>query len=178
MFDATVEVTRTRIQNESSNNGYGYTRNMRPTEAYIQNNYQELFGDIEACGVQSPPKELTHKLGDYHTSEMLDYSPTLLAKYPAQLYTEDFDKAALDVRSQISAAMRYKYSHRELMEDSKVSINVFTNVQQMNFKLVLAPVWIAHMIEEDKDQRIALVNGQTGQVALGKSEKPQRQHSL
>src|SRR5204862_1474775 len=125
-----------------------------------------------------PSKELTRGLGDYHTRDLLDYSPNLLAKYPAQLYTQDFDEAALEARSQISAAMRYKFSRRELAEDEKVTINVFTNIQQMSFRLILAPVWIAHLIEQDKDHRTALVNGQTGQVALGKSEKPERNHSL
>jgi hypothetical protein len=178
MFDATVEVTRTRIQNEASTRSYGYNLSSIPVETYIQNKYSEIFGDIEVCGVQSPPKGLTHRLGDYHTSDLLDYSPTLLAKYPAQLYTQDFDEAALEVRSRISAAMRYKYNQRELTEDKKVTINVFTTIQEMSFKLVLAPVWIAHLIEEDKDLRTALVNGQTGQVALSKSEKPEHHHSL
>ncbi len=178
MFDATVEVTRTRIQNQSTNRSYGYTRTMSPVEPYVQTKYNEIFGDIEVCGVQSPSKELTRGLGDYHTRDLLEYSPNLLAKYPAQLYTQDFDEAALEARSQISAAMRYKFSRRELTEDEKVTINVFTNIQQMSFRLILAPVWIAHLIEQDKDHRTALVNGQTGQVVLGKSEKRQRNHSL
>jgi DNA-directed RNA polymerase subunit RPC12/RpoP len=178
MFDATVEVTRTRIRNQSSNSKYGYMRNMTPAEAYVQTKYNEIFSDLEVCGAQSPSKELTSGLGDYHTSDLLDYSPNLLAKYPAQLYTQDFDEAALEARSQISAAMRYKFGHRDLMEDEKVTINVFTNIQQMSFRLILAPVWIGHLIEQDKDHRTALVNGQTGQVILGKSEKPQRNHSL
>ncbi len=178
MFDAIVEVTRTRIQNQSTNRGYGYTRTITPVEPYVQTKYNEIFGDMEVCGVQSPSKELTRGLGDYHTSDLLDYSPNLLAKYPAQLYTQDFDQAALEARSQISTAMRYKFSRRETMEDEKVTINVFTTIQQMSFRLILAPVWIAHLIEQDKDQRTALINGQTGQVILGKSEKPQHNHSL
>ncbi len=178
MFDATVEITRTRIQNQASNRSYGYTRSMTPVEPYVQTKYNEIFGDMEICGVQSPPKELTRGLGDYLTSDLFEYSPSLLAKYPAQLYTQDFDEAALEARSQISAAMRYKFSRREPMEDEKVTINVFTNIQHMSFRLILAPVWIAHLIEQDKDRRTALINGQTGQVALGTSEKPQHNHSL
>jgi ribosomal protein S27AE len=178
MFDTTVEVTRTRIQDQPTNRGYGYTRVMIPTETYVQSKYSEIFGDLEVCGVQSPPKQLTRGLGDYHTSELLEYSPNLLATYPAQLYTQDFDDAALEARSQISAAMRYKYSKREPLEDEKVTINVFTNIQQMSFRLILAPVWIAHLVEQDKDQRMALVNGQTGQVSMGKSEKPPKNHAL
>lgn len=178
MFDATVEVSRTRIRTEPTNRGYGYTRTMTPAETYVQTKFNEIFGDIEVCAAASPAKELTRQLGDYHTSEMLDYSPNLLAKYPAQLYTQDFDAAALEARSYISAAMRYKFGSRDLGETEKVTINVFTNIQQMNFRLVLAPVWIAQLVEQDKDRRTALVNGQTGQVVLGKSEKPQRKRAL
>ncbi len=175
MFDSTVEVTRTRILTEASNRSYGYTRSMIPAQTYVQTKYNEIFSDVEVCGSLSPSKELTRQLGDYHTVDMLDYSVNLLAKYPAQLYAQDFDEAALEARSQISAAMRYKFNRRELSEPENVTINVFTNIQQMSFRLVLAPVWISHLIEEDKDRRMALVNGQTGSVALGKSEKPNRQ---
>lgn len=178
MFDATVEVSRTRIRTEASNRSFGYTRNMTPPETYTQTKFNEIFGDVEVCAALSPAKELTRQLGDYHTADMLGYSPNLLAKYPAQLYTQDFDAAALEARSYISAAMRYKFGSRDMGDTEKVTINVFTNVQQMSFRLVLAPVWIAHLIEQDKDRRTALVNAQTGQVVLGKSEKPQRNHAL
>lgn len=178
MFDATAEVTRTRIRTESNTGKYGYMRNMAPSDVYTQTKFSELFSDIEVCAAVSPPKDLTRQLGDYHTADMLAYSPTLLATYPAQLYTQDFDQAALEARSLISAAMRYKHGQRDAGETEKVTINVFSNIVQMNFRLVLAPVWIAHMVEEDRDHRTALVNGQTGQVVLGKSEKPTVKYPL
>ena len=177
MFDATVEVSRTRIVTEPTNRGYGYTRIMTPQPTYTQTKNSEIFADVEVCAAASPAKELTRQLGDYHTSELLDYSPNLLAKYPAQLYTQDFDSAALEARSYISAAMRYKHGKRDAGETEKVTINVFTNIQQMSFRLILAPVWVAHLVEQDKDQRTALVNAQTGLVVLGKSEKPQRRRT-
>ncbi|MBL8118428.1 MAG: hypothetical protein J0L63_04325 [Anaerolineae bacterium] len=174
MFDATAQVTRTRIQNEPSNSRYGYLRSMAATPIQTQSQYTEMFADIEVCAVDSPAAEMTRQLGDYHTREMVQYDPSLLARYPAELYTKDFDQAALDARSYISAAMRYKYGRREGMEDEKVTINVFSTVQQMSFQLVLVPVWIAHLVEEDRDRRSALVNGQTGLVVLGKTEKWRR----
>jgi uncharacterized Zn finger protein (UPF0148 family) len=174
MFDATADVTRTRIQNEPSTKGYGYTRVMTPAEAYAQSRYQETFLDVEVCAVTSPAPELTRQLEDYHTRDMVEYNPTLLAKYPAQLYGMDFDEAALEARSHISAAMRYKFGRREVTEDNDVTINVLTMIQHMSFRLVLAPVWIANLTEVDKEQRTALVNGQTGRVVLGKSERPRR----
>lgn len=172
MFDATADVTRTRIQTEPSTKGYGYTRVINPTDSYVQSRFQEAFLDVEVCAVNSPPRELTRQLGDFHTRDMVQYDPTLLAKYPAQLYVTDFDQGALEARSYISAAMRQKFSKREVTEDSDVTINVLTSFQQMSFRLILAPVWIATLIEVDREQRSALVNGQTGQVVLGKSEKP------
>ena len=69
--------------------------------------------------------------------------------------------------------MRDKYDNRQLSDDRQVSIHVTTAIQQMSFRLVLLPVWIATLVEQDKDVRGALVNGQTGQVVLGKAEKPQ-----
>ena len=46
-------------------------------------------------------------------------------------------------------------------------------IQNMSFRLVLLPVWVASLMEDDGDVRAALVNGQTGKVALGKAEKRQ-----
>ncbi|MEZ4667144.1 MAG: hypothetical protein R3E39_04365 [Anaerolineae bacterium] len=178
MFDATADVTRTRIQTEPSTKSYGYTRVVTPSNAYVQSHYQEAFLDVEVCAVTSPVAELTRQLGDYHTRDLVEYDPSLLSKYPAQLYVTDFDQAALEARSYISAAMRQKFGRREVTEDNDVTINVLTNVQQMSFRLILAPVWIATLTEMDKDRRTALVNGQTGQVVLGKSEKPQKKSDL
>jgi hypothetical protein len=70
--------------------------------------------------------------------------------------------------------MRLKYGARELSDNDEVTITVFTNVVQMGFRLVLAPVWVATLTEKDGDVRTALVNGQTGKVVLGKAQKPRR----
>ena len=39
-------------------------------------------------------------------------------------------------------------------------------------RLVLVPVWAMTINERDGEVRPALVNGQTGKVALGKAAKP------
>jgi hypothetical protein len=45
-------------------------------------------------------------------------------------------------------------------------------VKQMHFRLLLLPVWVGMLEEQDGDRRPALVNGQTGKVVLGKVLKP------
>ncbi len=163
LFDATVEISRTIIVNNPSGD-----RNRRPREPYQRTTINDALYDVEVCAVKSPPPGLTHQLGDYHPGEMLAYTPELLAKYPAQLYTTDVDRAALEAHSIISNIMRSKHN---VHESSDVTVSVFSNIQQMSFRLVLAPVWIAQLVEVDKDRRVALVNGQTGKVVLGKTEK-------
>lgn len=165
VFDAMVEVTRTRIDNNPSPD-----RNRFVAPAYQQTKQSDAIYDLEVCGVKSPASELTRQLGEYDIKTMVEYEPTLLAKYPAQIYTIDFDKAALEARSLVSNMMRSRYTKREISDDG-VSINVFSNIHQMTFRLALMPVWIASLLEEDGDHRLALVNGQSGRVVLGKAEK-------
>jgi DNA-directed RNA polymerase subunit RPC12/RpoP len=165
LFDATVEISRTVIANNPSGD-----RNRRQREPYQRTTLNDALYDVEICAVKSPPPELMHQLGDYQPDEIVAYTPELLAKYPAQLYTLDVDRAALDAHSIISNVMRSKHNIRE---SGDVSVSVFSNIQQMSFRLVLTPVWIAQLVEVDKDHRVALVNGQTGKVVLGKTEKHQ-----
>jgi DNA-directed RNA polymerase subunit RPC12/RpoP len=168
VFDANLDVTRTRIDNRPTPD------RARLKQPYSQSNYADAMYDVAVCAVKSPPITLTNQLGDYNLRSMAAYEPELLAKYPAELYTVDFDQAALEARGRISAAMREKFSGRELTDDTSINISVFTNIQQMSFRLVLLPVWVATLVEVDRDVRAALVNGQTGKVVLGKAEKVRR----
>ncbi|MBL8155832.1 MAG: hypothetical protein JNM70_16740 [Anaerolineae bacterium] len=174
VFDAIVEVNRTRIDQNPYDKQRWPTAAQAIAQAYQRMTYQEVLGEVEVCAVTSPSLELTGQLGDYDMQELVSYEAGLLARYPASLYTVDFDKAALEARARISLQMRGKYGSRELGDDEDVTINVFSNVQQMSFRLLLLPVWIATLVEEDRDRRIALVNGQTGQTVLGKAIKPEK----
>jgi Zn finger protein HypA/HybF involved in hydrogenase expression len=166
VFDASVEITRTRIDNNPGQERRTYQR----YEAYQQTRYDDALFDVEVCAVKSPDSELTARLGSYDTRQAVAYEPDLLAKYPAALYSIDFDEAALQARGNISTLMREKYGQRDTA-GSDVTIDVFSNIRQMSFRLVLMPVWVGILVEEDGDVRAALVNGQTGKVVLGKAEK-------
>jgi hypothetical protein len=69
--------------------------------------------------------------------------------------------------------MREKHGRKDT-GDEKVEITIFSAVRDMNFRLLLLPVWVATLTEEDGDLRTALVNGQTGRVVLGKAEKKKK----
>jgi hypothetical protein len=108
-------------------------------------------------------------LGEFELDSMLPYEPNLLAKYPAELYDIDFDEASLEARGRASEQMR---EENLSSKDSNVDMTVSTMVIQMTFSLVLMPVWVATLTERDGDLRTALVNGQSGRVALSKARKP------
>ncbi len=169
VFDAQLQINRTRIDNTPNLNRYRPQTSV--AQAYQRSTFDEALYDVAVCAVKSPPPAMTQQLGTFHTGELLDYNPALIVKYPAQIYSLNFDGAALEARSRIAGWMREKYGQRQMNDDDGVSINVFSNIRAMQFRLALMPVWIAHLVEVDQDRRVALVNGQTGQVVLGKTEK-------
>ncbi len=167
VFDAIVDVT------ESSSVNFIST----------STNTQDAMLDIAVCAVKSPRVSLTGRLVPYQMTEVVPYEPQWLAKYPAQLYCIDFDAASLDARAVVSKFMRDKYkaiADRRMQASRRSAgynepgefVTITSQVRSMSFRLLLLPVWIALLTEVDGDMRIGLVNGQTGRVALGKSQKP------
>jgi hypothetical protein len=100
------------------------------------------------------------------------YAPKLLGGFPAELYDIDFDRASLEARSVIGEQMREKHTMLAQSRRGDVKVTIFTEVQQMQFQLVLLPVWVATITERDDDIRTALINGVTGEIALSKARKP------
>src|SRR5579859_4010618 len=143
--------------------------------------------NVAAPGVKSPPPDLTTRLGEYDWKSALAYDPQLLATTPAQLYSRDFDEASLDARATFSKGLRDQYMHSpvDLLEQlnasasrERISIDVFVTITNMTFRLLLLPVWIATLNENNGKNnnlnnliRLAVVNGQTAHVALGNPHK-------
>lgn len=169
IFDAWVEVTETRsyMSAQSAESMLGL-RASQPRQE--ENRFTDALINIPICAVTSPPASLTRKLSPYDLDAMLAYAPKLLAKYPAELYSVDFDTASLEARSIVSKTMRRKYEAAQ-RDSEQMRLRVSSLVQNMSFRLVLLPVWIAQLTEVDGDRRVVLVNGQSGEVVLGKSEK-------
>ncbi len=168
VFDAMIEVTQVKTVSGIDQD--------RATMIDMQQN-------IAACAVKSPGRELTSQLGNYDFSTAVHYEPKWLASYPAQLYRIDFDEASLDAHAQAAEAMKHKYAHRmEEVQDFQHNRNpeiifVYPQVQSMTFRLVLLPVWIATLTIAGGQERLAVVNGQTGKAALGQPHRQSNSHS-
>lgn len=165
LFDAMLDVTETRTYK-------GTTRDSRfaMAQAQTRTTYTDGLNNVPVCAVTSPAKNMTEKLGKFDMSAAVAYEPKLLAKYPAELYNIDFDKASLEARSIASTIVREKRESLEVPGD-QYDISIFAMVKSMSFQLMLLPVWVATLTEEDGDIRTALVNGSSGKVVLGRAEK-------
>jgi hypothetical protein len=165
VFDTMLEVRRTTTR--YSGGGTDTRRNV-PNDLYQSITIPDALNNVQVCAVKSPPPLLTRHLGQFEMKPMTPYEPSLLAKYPAEIYSIDFDQASLLARETIGQTMREKHGLQTGGAESMIT----TSVQSMTFQLVLMPVWVATLYEEDGDIRTALVNGQSGRVALGRAHRP------
>ncbi len=172
VFDTWLDVTETRTY--MSGQGNDTLFNLRASQpVYEENTFSDAMLNIPVCAVTSPAPALTRRLTPYRLDEKVAYQPKLLAKFPAQLYDIDFDKASLDAHSIASKTMRRKHEAGK-RDSEQMRIRISALVKNMSFQLLLLPVWVVSVIEEDDDRRSILVNGQTGEVILGKVQKRDR----
>jgi len=164
VFDAVIDVTRTLTAYHPSRRNEG----RRITALDSTTHFQDGMIGIPIPAVNAPPARLVSETTPYTFDQAAPYHPNLLAKYPAALYSRDFETAALDARTIAAAATRARHGHSEAHE---AEVRVSASVQQMTFRLALMPVWMVSLVERDGDRRLALVNGQTGRVALGTPER-------
>lgn len=164
VFDVMFEVTRTTHDRRNSD------ATIRPVIPYQTETFPDMKPNVMIPAVKQPPKQLTMRLGRYKVSKAVDYKPRMLAQHAAEIYSVEVDAASLGVHEIISAQAREKYQRST--GSNEITINVSTMIKNMTFQLLLMPVWTVTIFEKDGDVRPVLVNGQTGQVVLGKAKKP------
>lgn len=134
----------------------------------------EMYNNYPLPAVLSPSPKLIDKISHYDFSTIQTYDPQYLTRYPADLYVIDFDKASLEARGRVSRIIRQLYMGETNPLTNEEISHIGIMISNIQFRLVLLPVWIATLIEDDGDVRVGLVNGQTGQAVLGKARKPEK----
>lgn len=162
VFDALLNVSQTTIDRRTPNS----RDQLRTFQPYQNVNFPDGMVGVPIFGMKQPP--ILDRIAEYTLSAAQAYEPERLARHPAALYEIDFDAASLIARARITEAVRGRYKR----ESASVEVTPYVNVTQMTFTLMLAPVWIATLYERDGELRPAVVNGQTGAVALGVARKP------
>jgi len=163
-FDVILDVRRT-ITRKGGENSYSRMR----APAVMSETISEAESNLPIPGFSSPERDLIRRLGRFELSAVRPYDARILGKTSAELYTLDWEAASLEARGHVSRLMRQQYG-QEPFSDTTISVTPL--IHQMQFRLVLCPVWIANMIEADGDLRVGLIHGQTGRAVLGRARQP------
>lgn len=151
-----------RISDKLSDNSNNMSVGVQRTE------HAEQLMNALIPAVKSPPPSLLYQILPYALDALGGYTPQLLAKFAAELYSVDFDKASMEARAHFRENMLNKYPNR----NPNITRSISTQINYMDMQLLLLPVWVVRLIEQDGEHRTALINGQTGKVALGRASKP------
>ena len=144
--------------------------------------YPYMFDNVLACASSTLDRALLARIEPFELKRTRRYDPRYLANMPAEVYRLDVDEASLNARAKMSQRARERLAGR-LSSSKRVTVStgygagsdrtqqtvrlmMSTQVSDITYRLVLLPVWNMLLHEVDGDIRRALVNGQTGKVAL------------
>jgi hypothetical protein len=123
---------------------------------------RRFFDDVLVLASHALPKRFTDALEPWDLSAMEPYQPEYLAGFRAEGYQVDLDEGFSEAREKMD---------RQIHRDVKFDIggdrqrvhHVDTDMQDITFKHVLLPVWMAAYKYRGKSYRF-VVNGRTGRV--------------
>ncbi|MGB7342022.1 MAG: hypothetical protein WBC91_24215 [Phototrophicaceae bacterium] len=161
IFDVSAQINVTKVENTSTTRTTSLTQLQNKTR---RDTYHDGLNNVPYCGVESPSHRLTDRLDKFDLESAKDYDPKLLAGYTAEIYSIDYQKASLNVRDEVGERFRFRHGHNP---NGNPQVTVSYLIQQMSFRLMMLPVWVATITENDGDVRLGLVHGQTGKAFLG-----------
>jgi hypothetical protein len=112
------------------------------------------------------------------------YEPRLLADWPIRVHSLDVESLVAEIQQRMIAqtkrqmtGWRFEMTTTAIKTSSGLWIAAKPatyRVHDMTYRLVLVPVWIAILVGRER-RLLALVNGQTGKVALEPQSKSTEQ---
>lgn len=121
-----------------------------------------FFDDILVLASKSLPKRYTDALAPWDLSALAEYKPEFLSGFRAEGYTVELDEGMNEAR-QIMDAQIQRDIRRDIGGDAQKIDAMDTHVDDVTFKHILLPVWIAAYKYRDTSYRF-VVNAQTGKV--------------
>lgn len=125
------------------------------------------FDDVLVLASDSLPRDYTDALEPWDLGEMVPYTPEYLAGYIAEGYVVDLEPGFAIARRKMDAVIASDI-RRDIGGDHQQITDARTAVNDVTFKHVLLPVWLAAYRFRGKSYRF-VVNARTGKV---KGERP------
>ena len=128
----------------------------------VRGRVARFFDDVLVLGSRSLPKGFTDALAPWDLSGLEPYQPEYLAGFRAEGYTVSLEDGFSEAQA---------YMNRMILRDVKFDIggdrqrveDIDTDINDITFKHILLPVWIAAYKYRGRTYRF-VVNGRTGKV--------------
>ncbi|MBN1678979.1 MAG: hypothetical protein JW966_01720 [Anaerolineae bacterium] len=138
------------------------------------------IGDVLVGGVTQPSQAALYELMSYDLDRLVRYDRRYLGRWPAQIYRVDVVQASITGRAYLKYAARRLSTGYDLpgIELARTDSQVYrtpntplwqrarVEIERMNYRLLLLPVWMIRLILRDGTSRPAVVNGQTGEAII------------
>jgi len=124
---------------------------------------QDFFDDELVCASTGLPPHLIAGITPYNLDALVPYESSFLAGFAAEEYQIDLT-AGWGVGKQQMEGQVHARCAGDVPGDTHRNLNVDMAFSQMQFKHLLAPVWVAAYLYQNKSFRF-LVNGQTGKTS-------------
>jgi DNA-directed RNA polymerase subunit RPC12/RpoP len=139
------------------------TRQVQKTRWELASGYrQDQYDDVLVCASKGLPGHLVDHLSTFDTKALTPYQPQFLSGWRAESYAIDLMPGWAIGQERIRTSQMARCA-TDVGGDTHRMLDVNNQFQNVTFKHVLLPIWIAAYRYNGKAYRF-LVNGQTGEV--------------
>ena len=143
--------------------GQTKTRQVRKTRwVPASGSHDQFYDDVLAYATQSVKEKILRKIYPFDTQKLVPYRPQYLAGWRAEEYQIDLAKGWEMGKETIQNLIRSACAAK-VPGDTHRNLRVQTRFENLTFKHILLPVWIASYRINNKIYNF-MVNGQTGRV--------------
>jgi hypothetical protein len=121
-----------------------------------------FFNDVLVMASHSLPRAYTDALEPWNLSDLTPYRPDFLSGLVAEAYGVGLEEGLTEARTKMDAVIDGDI-RRDIGGDHQQITSKQTTMNDVTFKHVLLPVWMAAYKFQDRSFRF-VVNGQTGKV--------------
>lgn len=125
-----------------------------------------MFDNLLYSAMDFPPPWLLKQILPFELSAVVPYEARLLANWPAALYHRDVEVVVREAYNHMLAKAVWRKRSLAMAQVSDIEdLRRTFQVTTVTYQLILLPVWVA-MAQRAHERRLALINGQTGQVTF------------
>ncbi|HEY7609464.1 MAG TPA: primosomal protein N' (replication factor Y) - superfamily II helicase [Alphaproteobacteria bacterium] len=130
--------------------------------SYVSGNVERFFDDMLVVASRSLPKKYADRLDTWRLSSLQPYRTEYLAGFRSEVYQVSLRDGFAEAKKRMEDEIRSDVRD-DIGGDEQRIHNVNTRWEDLRFKHVLLPVWLAAYRYRGKVYQI-LINGQTGEV--------------